>query len=140
MTTTLTTAAVAEAIDQLVQERGPDYVYPADEADGCYYSFEDGTPACLVGAVVAKLAPEAFDRLVLLEAPVDDGNGGIYRRKAGGVYAGTFHEDDDLFTRDIGVAAPLRVRRALAEAQRTQDVGRTWAEAREEFIAAIRES
>mgnify|MGYP001617712831 CR=1 FL=1 len=139
--TALTTASVAEAIDLLVLERGPDYVYPAEEAGGCYYSFEDGTPACLVGAVVAKLDPAAFQKLVELEAPNDDGNGGIHRMKAGGVRAGTANNQENyLFFCYVEVTAPPRVRKALAEAQKAQDVGRTWAEARNEFVTALRES
>lgn len=134
--TELTKAAVAEAIDQLVQERGPDYVYPTAEAGGCYYSFEDGTPGCLVGAVIAKLDPAAFDQLVTYEAPLDDGNGGISRRKAGSVWS-IIREPN---TTGLGLVvgeADRSVRDALRAAQSTQDTGGTWEQAREAFIQGL---
>ncbi|QUE26091.1 hypothetical protein SEA_STOOR_51 [Microbacterium phage Stoor] len=138
----LTKEAVAEAIDQLVQERGPDYVYPTEEVGGCYYSFEDGTPACLVGAVVAKLDPAAFQALVEIEAPVDDGNGGVWRYKAGTVGTVVAHPAPGLTGLVGGGRTDLSVTDrdlflALKDAQGAQDVGRTWGEAREAFVQRL---
>lgn len=124
---TLTIENVAEAIDQLVVERGENYVYPSDE--GCFYSFEDGTPGCLVGAVLAKVAPEAFEMVVEYEAPVDDGNGGTHRISIGSVSG----LDSWL---ELGTDKDLL--NALDAAQQVQDTKGTWAEARRRFIDKVR--
>ncbi|QIN93710.1 hypothetical protein QDW23_gp51 [Microbacterium phage Stromboli] len=142
--TELTKEAVAEAIDQLVQERGQDYVYPTEEVGGCYYSFEDGTPACLVGAVVAKLDPEAFQKLVEIEAPFDDGNGGVFRYKAGTVGTVVAHPSPALVDGELvgGSRTGLVVEDrdlflALRDAQSTQDQGHSWGKAREAFVQRL---
>lgn len=71
-----------KALREVVAERGPEYVYVApnvrDEPDAVdsdgypvdpfpTYVEEDGTPGCAVGAVMAKLDPSAFARLVDFE-------------------------------------------------------------------------
>lgn len=71
-----------KALREVVAERGPGYVYVAPnvrdepdavDADGYpvdpfpTYVEEDGTPGCAVGAVMSKLDPTAFARLVDFE-------------------------------------------------------------------------
>ncbi|QJD49867.1 hypothetical protein QDW19_gp52 [Microbacterium phage AvGardian] len=124
----LTIESVAEAIDQLVVERGEGYVYPSDE--GCYYSFEDGTPGCIVGAVMAKLAPEVYEKVALYEAPVDDGNGGTRRVSVGSVFA-----LDALY--GLGLARDFLD--VLRDVQTVQDTKGTWGDARRKFVEEVRE-
>lgn len=127
---TLTVASVAEAIDQLIIERGHDYVYPAKDQGGCYYSFPDGTPGCFVGAIIAKLDPEAFEKIKNAEPIEDDGNGAIRRESLGSV---------NTLIRDafINVADPT-VEAALARLQYSQDCGDDWDAAREAFVREAR--
>jgi|GEM_PF-4103392 len=140
---TLTAAEVAEALDQVIIERGPDYVYPKEDGSGeCYYSFEDGTPGCAVGAILAKVAPEAYEVLRNFEAPTDDGNGAIHRSPYGGlpkVARGVEEWADSRFESHQVVAVEDRaLGRALHLLQTSQDQGDTWGEAREQFVRALR--
>jgi hypothetical protein len=125
--TTLTIENVAEAIDQLVVERGEAYVYPGGE--GCFYSFEDGTPGCIVGAIVAKIDPAAFEKLVEYEAPIDDGNGGIRRVSPGSAQSALNYVGVDV-DEDLGMA--------LRSAQSAQDMGTPWGAVRQGFVADVR--
>ena len=130
--TILTRAAVAEALDKVIIERGGDYVYDTDEHGGCFYSFEDGSPACIVGAIVALAAPESFEELKYLEAPTDDGNGAVRRTPCGSV-RGIVH-DGHLLAESSALAT------ALSQAQSVQDSGGTWEAARSAFVASLREA
>lgn len=137
--TILTTAAVAEAIDQLVIERGPDYVYPKGQQIECFYTFENGEPGCIVGAVVAKLDPAGFEWLKNSEPAYDDGNGLIRRDPVGSV-RGIFGVGDEAAA---VYGSPLAVEsepllRALSRAQSAQDTGSTWEATRREFTASLR--
>ena len=127
---TLTVASVAEAIDQIIIERGPDYVYPAKDEGGCYYSFPDGTPGCFVGAIIAKLDPEAFEKIKNDEPIQDDGNGAQHREPLGSVHT---------LIREayVNVADPA-VESALARLQASQDRGDDYATAREAFVRKVR--
>ena len=134
--TILTTAAVAEAIDQLVIERGPDYVYPKEQQNGCFYTFENGEPGCIVGAVVAKLDPAGFEWLKNSEPAYDDGNG-LIRRDSVGSALGIFGIGDGAGASPLAVESePLL--RALRRAQSAQNTGSTWEAARREFTASLR--
>lgn len=61
-----TKSAVLEALDEILAETGPDYVYPrAWQAGGsgtCVYS-DNGVPSCIIGRVIAKLDPELFEQV-----------------------------------------------------------------------------
>lgn len=58
----LTIEQVRESLRKAVALKGEDYVYPT--AKGCRYADPDtGEPSCLVGYVLADLAPEEFARL-----------------------------------------------------------------------------
>ena len=72
----LTYQRATEILDELVDEKGADYIYTEDpksietknelgmtpdaSINGCYYNHLDGTPGCIVGHLVHKLNPE-FD-------------------------------------------------------------------------------
>ncbi|AVR57209.1 hypothetical protein PBI_KIERAN_48 [Microbacterium phage Kieran] len=144
---TITVREVTEALDQLVIERGPGYVYPdAGNGDNCFYSFEDGTPGCVVGAVLAKVAPEAFEELVVREAPQDDGNGAVYRPSAGNVAkvvkgAEWPHQPtEQLEPYWLVQAESPALGAALRDLQTAQDCGDTWEVAREAFVRRLRQA
>lgn len=139
---TITVAETTEALDRAIIERGPDYVYQKEEGE-CFYSFEDGSPACAVGAVFAIVAPEAFQHLVEFEAATEDGNGAIHRREYGGVTRITAGLADPLLDEHyrqyqlVRVEEP-RLANALYALQQEQDRGSTWAEARAAYLDALR--
>ncbi|QOP64286.1 hypothetical protein QDW16_gp18 [Microbacterium phage Quenya] len=139
---TLTVAEFTEALDQVVQERGPDYVYQKEAGGDCFYSTPDGQPDCVVGAVLAKIAPEVFESLALLEAEVDDGNGGLCRAPAGGIikFVRGYGDDEDAryAPHHLMEAESRDLAQALLALQTSQDVGETWGEARREFIGRLR--
>lgn len=128
---TLTTKTVMQAIDELIIERGPDYVYDQKAAGGCFYSDENGAPGCFVGAIVAKLDPEAFKDLVVKEAPFDDGDGGVLGR----IPAGDVSEL--VRSASINVESPT-LKQALERLQSIQDYGMPWGTARNAFHEALR--
>jgi hypothetical protein len=119
----LTFAKAIEILDELVEEKGENYVYrddpktvttrksriPAvfnqDSSNNCYYSHYDGTPGCIIGHLIHKLNPEfdlkSADPLLLGDA----------LRKAGVEIA-----DDGTFV-------------LLARTQYAQDVAWPWGEA-----------
>jgi len=61
----LTPAGLVEIIDEIVDEKGADYVYAApEEARGlCVYTAPDGTPSCIVGRVIARVEPELLEHI-----------------------------------------------------------------------------
>lgn len=55
---------VLEATRAVVEEKGDSYVYPTTKANPyCVYADVKGNPSCLVGHVVNRLDPEAFEQL-----------------------------------------------------------------------------
>lgn len=60
---------VLEVTREVVDER-PGYTYKTPERFGrygCWYADEEGNPSCLVGHVIQRLDPEAFQQLVEFE-------------------------------------------------------------------------
>lgn len=53
----------ARALDEAVKEKGADYLYEPPSGDVCSYSDREGNPSCIVGHVIAKLNPEAFQKI-----------------------------------------------------------------------------
>ena len=77
--THLTLDMVRSTFDEILAEKGPDYVYVheaagGDDEDGeteeCTYAYSDGSPACAVGHIIAKLDPELFQQMRLAEKQV----------------------------------------------------------------------
>jgi hypothetical protein len=70
---TLTREAVIATAKELVAAVGPYYIYEGatDNGDGpgCSYAGapDEGVPACLVGQIVQRLDPAAYDALVVFE-------------------------------------------------------------------------
>lgn len=117
-----TNAEVNAALRAALDEKGEDYVY--DSSNGCRYEKEGG-PSCLVGYVIHKLDPDAFQRVVEFE------NDHL------------MNKGDNSFS---NVASSLRLpfdydqRRALEMVQSAQDRGASWGRAvAEEWIAALGE-
>lgn len=50
---------VVSTLKDLVAEKGEEYVYKSD-FDECVYSTPKGAPSCIVGHVIARLAPAEF--------------------------------------------------------------------------------
>ena len=104
------------AMRAAVEERGAEWRYPDDDPDWhgsggmCIYRLDDGSPACLVGAALAKLG-------LLEEVPVSSVDGAQTLMIELG------------FDHDVAFAADL--------AQGAQDMGDTWGEALDEYLAAI---
>lgn len=63
---TFTDKQVMTALEDSLRERGADYVYQKAPNGECVYS-RDGAPSCLVGLVVHKLDPEAFQEMAYRE-------------------------------------------------------------------------
>lgn len=115
---------VVEALDRAVAAKGVDYVYKNVEADGhsgptCVYALKDGSPSCIVGHVLADIAPDEFKRIAKWE------------REAGDTGIVTYLEDvaTALFAPDQA--------EALTRAQTAQDDGNHWGFARDVAVAAL---
>ncbi|AUG84845.1 hypothetical protein SEA_SHARKBOY_49 [Microbacterium phage Sharkboy] len=138
---TITVAEVTEALDQVIIERGQDFVYRQDESGNCFYTAEDGSPDCVVGAIFAKVAPEAFQHFLDYEAPMDDGNGGVSRTPAGGICKFVRNHDADLDARyashHLVEAETPALAKALFALQSMQDSQRTWGDSRDEYVKVL---
>lgn len=113
--TKFTKAQIIEAAEHAVEKMGPDYVYPRSgvnnpEYADCVYAEPDGSPSCIVGHVVAELAPEVFARIAELR-----GDERIFPA-------------DRLWEHDFETRSKNSVY-ALCRAQDAQDHGQTWGEA-----------
>lgn len=119
-----TREAVNVALDHAVEKRGEDFVYDADKLfpDGshhnsCRYADYDGNPSCIVGEVIHEIDPELFKEIaeyfniegfqVIVAMGLRMNLPGSAAR-----LPSLFHE--------------------LDEAQRRQDAGATWGQARRE--------
>lgn len=104
-----------QAMRDVVDERGPDFVYPdewqRDEA-GCRYVY-DGRPACVIGAALARMG-----------VPLD---------------VLSFREGMDArhVIRHIGLAFSDRVVAAADEAQAFQDAGAPWGQVLGVFLTYV---
>lgn len=141
--TNLTAETVTTALDELIAERGEDFtyeraeiVYPSGYVDKVYaYSNSDGTPSCIVGCVLAKVEPEAFQKLHNLEWSSDPGGftatGSVYSI-ADDYLSAELPELRDAETHGL---SPLGL--ALRAAQSVQDGGAPWSEARNAFLTNL---
>lgn len=111
-----TNEQIVTAAREAVAEKGVEYVYQkgGGELSACYYATPDMKPSCIVGHILAKIAPEAFEDVAAHERKPDpDYNGTGIKRVA-----------DEL---NLGFT-PDQVYR-LNQAQIQQDRGDTWGEA-----------
>lgn len=114
---TITREAAIEAMREVVEAKGADYVYPRVNGR-CFYS-DHGEASCIVGAVIKKLDPEAFDRIAKFEV----GERGF--RNAFG-FEDVSRTPEGYFPH---VDVDDEALNALIQAQVYQDRGQTWGEA-----------
>lgn len=123
--TTYTNAEILTVASEIVAEYGADYLYPG--ANGCTYTNEDDTPSCLVGHIVARLDPEAFERVIREEtargATNEDRCSQTWSATAMNRRADTNFTDAQLM--------------ALCDAQERQDCGDSWGYALEALEAGL---
>lgn len=140
MAQNFTRDAVTATLKDIVAEYGEDYVYPTpiDFFGGsCTYSQPgDGklVPSCIVGHVIARLAPEVFTTISELEAHDNYQNSA----SADDILKGDLkwwteaQEDIDPLTEDSTLIS------ALFSAQHEQDHGKTWGEALDAYLDALK--
>lgn len=115
---TVTMADAIEMLEQAVQERGEDYVYPDEwKYQGllCQYVIGDGTPGCIVGTAL-------INNGVISETQADD------LRNSPNNHSGIVSMLGWLGIKD---RFDFRAINVLGEAQSAQDNGKTWGEALE---------
>lgn len=67
--------AVIAALEEIVKEKGEDYVYPqAEKFLPCVYAV-DGEPSCIVGQVIAKIDPDLLKEVAEFEARTESSFG-----------------------------------------------------------------
>lgn len=116
MTNIIKTQDVINAIEAAVAAKGADYVYNRIEGS-CYYhdingSVENPTPSCIVGFVLAAVAPEVFAQISERED--------MYGTSMG---INELYNKYDIRFEDENVVL------ALGHAQGWQDSGKPWGEA-----------
>lgn len=136
MTNKITVKEVKRKLRRIANERGNEYTYEAPwyedeygelvQGNDCYYSDRDGKPSCIVGVLLHDVAPDTYRRLHQFEwddtayypccASVEELYAeGKSLRKVPGVELSDIFEPEAI--------------KALALAQRRQDVGDSWGEA-----------
>ncbi|UVG35066.1 hypothetical protein SEA_CECE_317 [Microbacterium phage Cece] len=113
---------VTQVLNEVVAEFGEHYVYPRRlDALGCVYAVaseddpDEFAPSCIVGQVIARIDPEAFQELGALEARLGS-------KTARFVF---LDESSPLF----GRTDDLAIVNGLYYAQSEQDLGGTWGDA-----------
>lgn len=68
----ITVEQATKALEEIVAEYGEDYIYPgsSNPKQGCIYRDEYGQPSCIVGHVLSRLEPEAFESISAVENPL----------------------------------------------------------------------
>lgn len=106
---TYTKEEVMTALREVVAEKGSEYVYPERV---CRYAKVTGEPSCIVGHVIHKLDPEAFNKIAIAEA---EGSATVDELVALEWIPSDFWDS--------------QAEDALCTAQLLQDMYRTWGEA-----------
>lgn len=103
---------VLEAARAIVSEKGESYIYPRVRGR-CLYADGEGGPSCLVGHVINRLDPQAFDKVAQCERDRET-------RTATNLISSEFL-DSDFWTHDAEWAMHI--------IQLRQDEGAPWGEA-----------
>lgn len=121
----LTDQQVRDGLNKAVEERGADFRYQTEYGtEASCVNFIDGKPACVAGNVYAQYgiqAPEAMPFDVWTGSTVSYLTDSRYGYVKGQTYRPLSFESD-------------RGQQALAIAQRWQDAGYTWGEARDQAL------
>ena len=106
MSNTITATTALNLLEEVVREKGGDYVYP--NLDRCIYFDDEGAPSCIVGHVLAKLGAIEGD----LKSKIGPG----------------IKVNEALLTSLIidGIELEEDAMNLLRAAQRKQDEGSTW--------------
>ena len=122
MTEVIPTEKVTEAIRKIVAET-PDFIYRGHSGGRYGYADDEGNPSCLVGCVLAEVAPDLLARLHEGEKIADESASFSLTSLANlGVY-------ELPFTR--------RTIRALRHAQAHQDTGYSWGMALDRYLVEL---
>lgn len=119
---TLKPEDVKRVTKELLEEFGEDYVYP--HAGGtCFYA-EDGKPSCLLGHIAARLDPELFEDLKVIDTE------GFVEKD------GDIEHAEDLFALDLGedLDDEGTLTERLFSAQAAQDAGKPWGVAAKKIL------
>lgn len=123
MTEVIPTEKVTEAIRKIVAET-PDFVYKGHSGGRYGYADEEGNPSCLVGCVLAEVAPDLLARLHEGEKIADESATFSLTRLARlGVYELPFE---------------WRTIRALGRAQGAQDAAAPWWAALDAYLVELK--
>lgn len=124
MTEVIPTEKVTEAIRKIVAET-PDFIYRGHSGGRYGYADEEGNPSCLVGCVLAEVAPDLLARLHEGEKIADESAAFSLTNLANlGVYELPFKR---------------RTIRALYRAQATQDTGAPWGMALDAYLVELKQ-
>lgn len=124
MTEVIPTEKVTEAIRKIVAE-SPDFVYKGYSGGLYGYADDEGNPSCLVGCVLAEVAPDLLARLHEGEKIADESAAFSLTNLANlGVYELPFKR---------------HIIRALCRAQETQDAGYSWGMALDAYLVELKQ-
>ena len=122
MTEVIPTEKVTEAIRKIVAE-SPDFLYRGHSGGRYGYADDEGNPSCLVGCVLAEVAPDLLARLHEGEKIADESASFSLTSLANlGVYELPFER---------------RTRRAWRHAQAYQDTGAPWGMALDAYLVEL---
>ena len=129
---------VIAAMRKAVETKGEDYVYR--KARPSYsYTTPDGTPSCIVGHVLADVAPKTYDAIHKEENST--GSSQLFSLVAGGSYTHRDSEGNETpVCGEIHAPTPTEtelLREALDAAQQVQDGGEPWGQAYDRFLAVL---
>jgi len=135
---TLQVSDVKRVTREILDEYGTDYVYPMDADGACTYSpnEETGSDGCLIGLIVKRLDPEAYEMLKDTDAGVGNAQGIHAWYPYGSLPPGTSLQDRmDLIGQGI-IQTSNEVATAMWRAQSAQDSGQPWGEAAQIILDA----
>lgn len=128
----LTEKQVKRKLRRIANERGHEYVYEAPyfedeygelvQGQECYYTNPEGTPSCIVGVLLADVAPQELKKIYQWEW--DSGTKYPNCAAISDVADGVWVEGVDLT--DIFEDEAINL---MERVQRRQDVGMSWGEA-----------
>jgi len=124
----ITARQVIDTLEEIVAQYGEDYTYkPVNFASECRYSTPEGEPDCIVGQVVYRLVPDAFQKIVAIErenknygfgVAWDDFHGSFPQNEAEEDYRSVVYDAMEHFDSEANCI--------LTHAQRDQDCCEAW--------------